>query len=162
LQFLIKSVSPLLSFTAEESYAHLKEPRKQESVFLSGWPSLKDFKDPQLEKKFSLFLELRDKVLKALEEKRAFGVIGSSLEARVVLGLPQVRFEALTSHEEVLREMFIVSSVSLVKADEFSVRVEKASGAKCGRCWNYRETVGKDPAFKEVCLRCADALKKQA
>ena len=38
------------------------------------------------------------------------------------------------------------------------VRIEKAAGQKCARCWNYSKHVGEDARYPTVCERCAAAL----
>ncbi len=40
------------------------------------------------------------------------------------------------------------------------VRVERARGRKCARCWNYSERVGGDPRHPDVCERCSAALEE--
>jgi len=40
-----------------------------------------------------------------------------------------------------------------------AVRVERAPGAKCPRCWNYRDNVGASAAHPSLCERCAGALE---
>jgi isoleucyl-tRNA synthetase len=40
------------------------------------------------------------------------------------------------------------------------VRIEKATGKKCHRCWNYSERVGEDARYPLVCERCSAALKE--
>jgi isoleucyl-tRNA synthetase len=40
-----------------------------------------------------------------------------------------------------------------------AVRISRAEGKKCERCWNYSTQVGSDPAFPTVCERCSAALK---
>ena len=56
---------------------------------------------------------------------------------------------------ESLAEMFIVSEVELLLApdDVVGVRVERASGEKCPRCWNLRP-LGDDG----LCARCSDVV----
>jgi isoleucyl-tRNA synthetase len=39
------------------------------------------------------------------------------------------------------------------------IKVEKASGQKCERCWNWSESVGKFEAHHQVCERCYSAIK---
>ena len=41
-----------------------------------------------------------------------------------------------------------------------SVKIEKALGQKCDRCWNYSEQVGEDSRYPTVCERCSAALKE--
>ena len=38
------------------------------------------------------------------------------------------------------------------------IRVEKAAGEKCERCWNYATTIGESDAHPTVCHRCREAL----
>ena len=43
-----------------------------------------------------------------------------------------------------------------------SVGVTRARGKKCDRCWYYSDSVGqdRDPNLHDVCLRCADVVRK--
>ncbi|MCX5716699.1 MAG: isoleucine--tRNA ligase, partial [Candidatus Omnitrophica bacterium] len=131
---------------------------------------LKKFYDKALEEKWATLIKVREDVLKALELKREAGLIGSSLEAAVRLysrdaGLQELLKKALP----VLNSVFIVSktSISDKKADSayesaaltLEVVVSKAGGAKCQRCWNYSEYVGKDTAHPALCDRCVTILK---
>jgi len=161
LDFLIKATAPLLSFTAEEAFSHFKVEQESQSVFLSDWPDLKKFKDPALESKYSRIFSIRGDVLKALEQKRDEGLIGSSLEAEVIVGLSSPEdIDLFNGNEDVLREIFIVSRVIVEESGSFSLRIEKAKGVKCPRCWNYTDDVGLRPDFKDVCSRCAEALSR--
>ncbi len=160
INFIIKVIAPILSFTAEEAYSYLKEENKKDSVFLSEWPDYSGFKNNQLESEFRKIFDLREKTLKALEEKRSQGLIRSSLEAEVVIEAGSSDFEFLKKREDILREVFIVSKVSVEKAERFSLKVERAKGKKCLRCWNWREEVGRDEQFKEVCSRCISVLRE--
>jgi len=38
------------------------------------------------------------------------------------------------------------------------VRVDRASGVKCERCWRYVAGVSSDPTRPGICGRCLDAL----
>jgi isoleucyl-tRNA synthetase len=71
-----------------------------------------------------------------------------------------------------LRYIFIVSEVELVNdkklegafvsedVERLSIRVEKASGEKCGRCWVHDTSVGTNSDHPTICNRCKDALAK--
>lgn len=37
-------------------------------------------------------------------------------------------------------------------------RVRPTDWEKCPRCWNFREDIGADAAYSDVCGRCAKAL----
>jgi isoleucyl-tRNA synthetase len=62
-----------------------------------------------------------------------------------------------------LRYLFIVSQVSLALLEEDAagdvrVRVERAAGQKCERCWNYSTFVGEFTRYPAACERCVEAL----
>lgn len=105
--------------------------------------------------------EARAWVQKELEEVRASGAIGSSLQAEVELALHGARHDALATLEDDLRFVLITSQATLTKvdaADQEYVRVNAAANAKCGRCWHWRADVGRDAAHPELCGRCTANL----
>ena len=40
-----------------------------------------------------------------------------------------------------------------------SIRVVKAAGDKCNRCWKYDTTVGDSSTYEGACSRCVSALE---
>src|SRR3954451_11868539 len=111
---------------------------------------------------------VREAVMLALEPMRKDKVIGSGLEAQVELLASGNLFTTLQKHAAGLRELFIVSRVKLTRAEApngdspLEVRVAKAEGAKCERCWTYSPEVGKDTDYPTVCERRSAALKEIA
>lgn len=164
LDVLLKLTAPIISFTAEEAYlAFASLYGANESIFLS---QLNESYHPQwldegLSKKWQAIFELRDKVLKEIEGKRAEGVIGSSLEAEVFLKFKGQELAFYKEYEDTLREVFIVSAV-VVEEGNFEIRVEKTTKEKCLRCWNYRGDLGSDKDFPGTCVRCVDVLKHKS
>ncbi len=100
-------------------------------------------------------LSVRDVATKALEEARNADTVGKSQEARLVVDAPADVLEVLGAREQgALAELFIVSEVALgAESPEIVVRVERASGEKCPRCWNWRQ-LGPDG----LCARCSDVV----
>jgi len=84
---LLKILAPILSFTTEEGWQAFMP--KDKSIHESLWQwekkTLKAWRDVKLEEKWLRLLEIREEVLKALEEKRSSSEIGSSLETKVLL-----------------------------------------------------------------------------
>ena len=161
---LIKLIAPILSFTAEEAWQHLPF-KKTESVFLSSMPEVNEsFMNLELEKKWEKLIEIRDEVNKALEVKRQEKFIGNSLEAKVILSVSENLKEFLSPYLDFLPTLFIVSQVELKETEsldkEFSVKIEKADGQKCQRCWIYSPMIGKFE-IKDVCPKCFNVLKTQ-
>ncbi|HEY0078327.1 MAG TPA: isoleucine--tRNA ligase [Pyrinomonadaceae bacterium] len=120
--------------------------------------------DEELKARWARVFEVRDVVLRALEEARSAKLIGSALEAHVYLETDRSSYELLQHYREELRYIFIVSQVSLSLAAEgeevrgLRVRVERAEGEKCERCWNYSTRVGEFARYPTVCERCIEAL----
>ncbi len=101
-------------------------------------------------------------VTKALEDARKAKVIGLSLDAQVVLHVPEKLFPFFECYEKDLKSIFIVSSVTLRQTkDEKEVRAEvlPAEGKKCERCWNRDLSVGQHPEHQTICQRCVEAIK---
>src|SRR3990170_2540405 len=173
LTSLVKIVSPIITFSAEEVWQHLPEEAKEEiSVELCSWPEENEkYFDKVLDEKWKKFLLVREEVLKALELAREQKVIGNSLEAQVNIYAGSKWFSFLESFQEVLPTLFIVSQVALedmanapaeaLKAGELEIKiaVQSALGEKCERCWNYRESVGENLEHKNLCSQCLDAIK---
>jgi isoleucyl-tRNA synthetase len=109
---------------------------------------------------------IRDQVLKALEEARNQKQIGKSLEAQVKLTASDALYPTLERHKVELRYLFIVSAVTVERSSSgngtggLTVEVSKAAGEKCERCWNYSVHVGEDQQYPTVCERCAAVLKE--
>ena len=61
-----------------------------------------------------------------------------------------------------IRSYYVAADVpDGVAGDEVAglkIRVEKAHGEKCERCWNYATTVGSFTDHPTLCDRCHDAL----
>ncbi|HOJ78059.1 MAG TPA: isoleucine--tRNA ligase [Bacillota bacterium] len=169
---LTKLIAPVLSHTAEEIWTYLPY-KKETSVHETLMPEFNDqYLNPELEKTWDEFLTVRQDVSKALELARAQKVIGSSLEAKVILYIP-AGLEKLMQHFAAdLPTLFIVSQVEVqneANAPETAyssesvpglrAQVEKASGAKCERCWNYHTSVSQDAEHPTLCHRCASVVK---
>src|SRR5207245_4120548 len=99
-------------------------------------------------------------VLRKLEDERVAKTIGSSLEAALEITASGETYALLERYREELRYFFIVSQVSLVKVDagEINVKVRRADGQKCERCWTYSVRVGESSRYPTVCESCIEAL----
>lgn len=169
LDALVRLMAPVLSFTADEVWQLMpKQGGETESVHLAEFPTVRsDSLDEALEARWDVLLSVRDEALKALEAARKAKLIGTSLEARVDLLVEPALLPILTRYEADLPTLFIVSAVgveSLAGTDaagkKVEVRVERAEGRKCARCWTYSESVGRSTPYPDVCGRCAGVLEE--
>jgi isoleucyl-tRNA synthetase len=157
-------LAPVLSFTADEIWEHLpRQPGDPESIFLTLLPREGDVPAVADEEKVlqdaERLKEVRDDVLKKLEEARAAKLIGQSLEACAVVRTRGPMLDFLRQHEALLPDFFIVSQVLLEEAGEASVEIRKAEGRKCGRCWKYYSP-GAEGARDDICGRCAGVVDR--
>jgi len=163
---LARLAAPILTFTADEIWSYLPPEGRSASVLLTGLPQPARL-DTALAERWDRLLAVRAAVTKALEEARQAGMIGHSLDARVRLSAPGP-LGALLQATGDLPALFIVSQVELsddLAADKASpllpdlrVDVEHARGAKCERCWNYSEAVGRDSTYPGLCERCQQVM----
>jgi isoleucyl-tRNA synthetase len=172
-EVLTRLLAPIMSFTCEEIWQHLPPSAdRAESVHLVRFPDPTELldgapaEDQAQQDEWAVLLQVRDEVLKALEEARNNKLIGRSEEAKVKLSVPAPVHAVLTRHAAQLRYLFIVSQVEIENAgaangaSPVKVEVAKADGQKCDRCWNYSTRVGEDASYPTVCERCSAVLKE--
>ncbi|HET9787506.1 MAG TPA: zinc finger domain-containing protein, partial [Pyrinomonadaceae bacterium] len=143
--------------------AEVTNPRAA-SVHLGTFPEVNEQADTSLLSEWERLFEIREDVLRALEESRTAKLIGSSLEARVEISAAGNAYELLNLHKAQLRYLFIVSQVDVLPSDEGAsgvvIKVRPAAGEKCERCWNYSTHVGASERYPTVCERCVAALEE--
>jgi isoleucyl-tRNA synthetase len=175
LTVLTRLMAPILSFTAEEIWSQIPRGfRNEDSVHLGLFPTVKEAAvDPSLEARWEKLLSIREEVAKALEAKRNEKAIGASQDAKVRLWASGELHDFLLKHEPLLGAVFIVSKTELKSFESgnpnemgfvsgvlpsFGVSVSRSDDPKCGRCWYYRDTVGKNSRHPSLCARCAEAV----
>jgi isoleucyl-tRNA synthetase len=163
---LARMLGTILVFTADEIWENLPaDESRAASVHLAQLPDAAGLRSDELSQRWERLFEIRDQVLGFLEEARVAKTIGSSLEAAVEISAPAETFDLLQGFGDDLRYLFIVSQVSLVRSNstgsgELSVKVDRAAGQKCERCWNYSTRVGESERYSTVCERCLEALEE--
>jgi len=160
---LARILAPILAFTADEIWEHIPRGSNAEmsvSVHLATFPE-PEHSDAELIAAWNRLFAVREEVLGELEKARTNKLIGSSLEATVVIQPSAQDAELLEKYASQLRYLFIVSQVELGSgADANRIEVRRADGAKCERCWNYSTRVGEFERYPTVCERCAAALEE--
>ncbi len=167
---ILKLLAPVLSFTTEEAWQEIKKlpmgKDLEESVLLSSFPQGGSARFGQeIDDKWNKIREIRAVVLKSLEEARQKGLIGSSLEAKVIFNSADAKEkEFLKQTLPLWNEVAIVSQVELAQEngkEKLDITVEHAKGAKCPRCWQWKEDIGQNPHYDDLCGRCAAVLEKE-
>jgi len=176
---MARLLAPVMSFTAEEIYQAIPNfSDKKESVFLEELPAFdKNLYNEDLMNKIAELRKVKDEVQKELEKMRKEKIIGQNLDAQVEILMPEnMNFDILLQKGDMFNEylseialFLIVSDVKLVEKaeDDFidteieglKIRVAKADGEKCERCWTWHKDTGKDSEFENTCPRCAAVLR---
>lgn len=172
---LSKLLSPILSFTTEEVWKHLKF-KDTESVFLS------DFNfDTSLVMKQSIFdvcdfvfwdklFLLKSCVNRLIEDDRRRGILGSSLDGNLSIFCNMYWYDLLIKLKDELYLFLLVSKVTLCffsvdsnfyKSNELEgiyFSLDKIVYLKCERCWHRK--VDKIDSFNclVICERCISNL----
>jgi len=163
---LLRWLSPILSFTADEAWRHLPGERS-ESVFLETWyEELFELTGDDVISagQWRLIMAARSAVGKELELLRKEGGIGSSLDAEVTLYCDAELHAALAQLHDELRFVLITSQAKLLsdapddardtELEGLKVMVTASQQPKCERCWHHVEDVGSDEAHPDLCGRC--------
>jgi isoleucyl-tRNA synthetase len=161
---LVRWITPILSFTADEAWEQLPGNREG-SVFAQRWWAFPEI--PAQDIDWPALRAVRSEVKKAIEAMRASGSLRGDLDAEVELYAEGALYETLRKLGPELRFWLITSDarvhqgqsdtaimVSLEGGARLGVSVLKSSHEKCGRCWHRREDVGADSAHPALCGRC--------
>ncbi|HYB44374.1 MAG TPA: class I tRNA ligase family protein, partial [Candidatus Methylomirabilis sp.] len=179
LTALSRLLAPILSFTAEEVWAHIPGGGKPESVHVVLFPDERgEWVNERLGAEWERLLELRGEVSRALEVARQLGRIGKGVDAVVYLAtVPEEDWRPLleTKGESLLATLFNVSGVRIrqpapmgagiaYESQEIPglvievVPAQALGWKKCERCWTWSARVGEDPRHPTLCERCTPVV----
>lgn len=164
-------LTPILTFTCDEVWEHLKLENKKESIILESFTSIPEFwNNNEIAVHFEKLLSVREEAQKALEDCRRNKIIGHPLDAKLTIYISEDLTTPLFTFFEELREIFIVSQLIIKKDGEgkykseklpISFDIDKADGIKCERCWVYDLTVGDEKEHPTLCKRCVEVVNAQ-
>ena len=170
IEAMVRWLSPVLSFTADEIWGFIPGERDR-TVFTATWYdglfALGD-SDPFGRAFWEQVLAARISIGPALEAARKADRIGSGLDAELDLYCDDDLYAALGRLGDELRFLLITSEVRLHPIAEkpdtatdtdmagLAVRVTPSKHTKCVRCWHHRPDVGRHPEHPELCGRCVE------
>jgi isoleucyl-tRNA synthetase len=157
---LLRLMAPVLSFTAEEAWKVFRPGEK--TVFAQTYYRFPEIPGAgSLLSKWRQLRDFRSEVQKVLEQHRAAGAIGSSLQAEVDIAASGEKLERLRTLGDELRFVLITSRADVTaaaNAEAEAIRAAPSRHPKCARCWHWRADVGADPKHPEICGRCVSNL----
>jgi len=157
---IVRLVSPILSFTAEEAWKEMGKlicRQQQKSVFIADFPITNGKYVLQAEalERWQKMLNVRKEALIIYEKLRQNKIIGSNLEVSLSITYGQKYieiFEDLKLINLTLGSWDIKCNFSDNEGD-FLIEAAKSNYEKCSRCWRYIEGI-KD----SLCSRCREVL----
>ncbi|WP_075320091.1 isoleucine--tRNA ligase [Histophilus somni] len=170
---LVRWIAPILSFTADEIWGYLpKLDNRAEFVFTEefydGLFGL-DESDKLDDTYWQQLLKVRAEVNRVLEQARNDKLIGAGLEAKVTVYASEEIRPLLEQLGNELRFVLITSQVvvkPLSKADVaeseltgLAIKVERADGEKCPRCWHFSTDIGSNKEHSHICGRCIENVE---
>ena len=161
LDALLKLWCPILPYTTHEAWK-VFDTGEETSVHYTHFPDVKKYEDfEELMKNFERIHLIKDDIFKAREEAVASKVIDKPLEAEVVLHLSEEDKNLLTwafgtnVHQWLKVSKVTFTDEELTKYLNAEVKIVKAEGVVCPRCWNITDSKREDC----LCERCVKVLK---
>ncbi len=173
LQAMVRWMTPILSFTAEEIWQHLPgQPETRHAHFATWYRELERLPEnaPLNHAFWQQIMAVRHEVSRELERLRQAGHIGSSLQAEVTLFADTHTRNLLERLQDELRFILLTSTARVAPLEEapeqataselegLKLTVAPSKAGKCVRCWHFRDDVGTNPAHPQLCGRCIDNI----
>src|SRR5699024_1920626 len=112
---LVKLLTPIIPHTTDEMWEYIPGV-EEESVQLTDIPEPREITGfDQLNEKWDHFMNIRDDVLKALEEAREDKVIGKSLEAKITVVPKDSKTKEVLNGISDVHQLFIVSGAEITE-----------------------------------------------
>ena len=166
---LLSWIAPICPHTAEEAWSYL-EKKEGKSIFYNTWYELNQNIVSECkisEVNWKEVIDLKKVISKCLEEKRIENIIGSPLDANIIIYCTQNLYNILKAFNKELKFIFITSGViieeikseNLLKSiginnDKVSIDIINSTNKKCNRCWHKCESVGENKEYDNICVRC--------
>jgi isoleucyl-tRNA synthetase len=163
-------LAPVICYTAEEAWLAYNGNENEDSIHLKQFPEIpENWINDELNDKWLRIRKIRKFINGGLELARQEKIIGSSLEAKIVICMEDTQYSTLLEAIDI-EEISIVSKVEVIKGsilegsykedglEGLGVLVSPALGKKCVRCWKIDEKIDnnlEDP----LCNRCIEVVK---
>ncbi|TNF56316.1 MAG: isoleucine--tRNA ligase, partial [Burkholderiales bacterium] len=158
---MLRWMAPILSFTAEEAWAVFAKDQTKGSIFFETFSALPSPNEALLAK-WARIRTIRDAANKAIEDLRAAGQVGASLQATLTITAGADDAALLRSLGTDLKFVTITSGVTVVDGSELAITVTPSTATKCERCWHYADDVGSHADHPSLCGRCVSNLAEAA
>ncbi|MDO4896510.1 MAG: isoleucine--tRNA ligase [Moraxella sp.] len=160
-QAVVRWITPILPFTAQEAWGFIRADHTHKYIFADEWydlptPAMTDITPDD----WQVILAIKDDANKAMDDARTAKIISANLTAKATISADETTFNALSKLGDEARFVFITSDISLTQGEN-GVIITPADGQKCIRCWHIRTDVGTHADHPELCGRCVSNVDGQ-
>lgn len=164
---LMRLLNPIIPFTMDEAlYAF--NVYCVDNVQMLDFPEISHNYGEEVINEYKWVLKLRADVLKAIEIVRRNNEIGSAQQAKVYIDVNDENHYLDKYTAEEFAKLFIVSDARIVKnledttyeGEVAKVKVIKAEGTKCDRCWNIVDHTYETAEGEHLCERCHGVINE--
>ncbi|MGL4588781.1 MAG: isoleucine--tRNA ligase [Mycoplasmatales bacterium] len=158
LNTLVTILTPILPHTMDEIYQELKT---EDKIFMQEIQKYNVDVAPEIMTRYFAFMEVRHELNKALEDARANGIIGKTLEAKLTLELND-EIKSLFAQIPDLETLLMVSKIEFAQVENMqllkigAVAVTKYTDTRCERCWRYFEE--EQLSAESLCETCSTVI----
>lgn len=178
LEILVRCISPILSFTAEEIWSNM-HLRKSDSVFLSSWLPLKFHieRAKDVDNNFwDDIIKIKGNLNKKIEFLKKSKLVKSSLDLKVKLYCNDFYYKLLSKLGREGKFVFIISELNIIEARKLKEKnanniIKCMPGIyietiildekKCERCWHRVDDIGKREEYRDICMRCISNINNE-
>ncbi len=161
VDYLVKLWSPILVYTSDEIWTYFNSGEAN-SVHYTHFPKVEEYSDGDtIKNNFARLHQIRSDIFKAREDAINAKVIEKPMQAHALLHVSDDDKKLLLdAFGDKINQWLIIAKVSFVdeeltKYENIEVKIEKAKGHVCPRCWNIVEEENEDG----LCDRCAKVIK---
>ena len=161
---LVELTAPILAFTAEESWAAIRQlpgcANLEPSVHLATIPDPRKHADSAFNKHWELLMPLVEKGNKQLDDLKKSAGLGNALDAEAVIIVPTVDDEItklIHAYGPELEDALGVGFHRIEHGEIWDIKVNdtREKYPSCARSWKRRPDVGSNPAYPDLSARDA-------
>nr|BET44918.1 MAG: isoleucine--tRNA ligase [Candidatus Aschnera chinzeii] len=168
LESLVRWISPILSFTADEIWHKIPGTRSQyifTEEYYSNLSKIMSHASP-FNIEWNILINIKNNINKILETAKKEKIIKNSLEAKIIFYADTKINIILNSLNNELHYLLLVSAVNIYNIQDaphnayntdingLKIIFKKANGKKCPRCWHYTNDIGTNKQYPDLCFRC--------
>ncbi|MFI4846951.1 MAG: isoleucine--tRNA ligase [Candidatus Makana argininalis] len=169
IESLVRWISPIISFTADEIWDFIPGNRNK-NIFLEEWYNCLyglEEKSKFNNNFWKIIIKIRNEINKIIEIKRKNKIINSSLESCIILHAKPYIYNILKKLGNEIKFIFLTSKVLLSNYDNsdfnsikceniegLKINIIKIKGKKCPRCWHFENNNNYKKKYSDICKRC--------